>query len=106
VIIAGFIGHTGVLVLKEAVQSLADRARIDAEAIRQVALAVEGVRCCNDIRTRGMARHVFMDLSIHVDPAMAIARAHTVAHHVEDRLKQAFPGVVEVMVHVEPEDHA
>jgi len=106
VIIAGFIGHTGILVLKEAVQSLADRARIDAEAIRQVALAVEGVRCCNDIRTRGMARHVFMDLSIHVDPAMAIARAHTVAHNVEGRLKQAFPGVAEVMVHVEPEDHA
>ena len=106
VVIAGFIGHTGVLVLKEAAQSLADRARIDAEAIRAVAVAVDGVRCCDNIRTRGMARHVFMDLCIHVDPAMAIARAHTVAHNVEDRLKQAFPGVAEVVVHVEPEDHA
>ena len=105
VVIAGFIGHTGVLVLKEASQSLADRARIDVEAIRRVALTVEGVRCCDNIRTRGMARHVFMDLCIHVDPAMAIARAHTVAHHVEDRLKQAFPGVAEVVVHMEPEDH-
>jgi cation diffusion facilitator family transporter len=106
VIIAGFIGHTGVLVLKEASQSLSDRARIDVEAIRRVALTVEGVRCCDDIRTRGMASHVFMDLSIHVDPAMAIARAHTLAHDVEGRLKQTFPGVAEVMVHVEPEDHA
>ena len=106
VIIAGFIGHTGVLVLKEASQSLADRARIDVEAIRGVALMVDGVRCCDNIRTRGMARHVFMDLCIHVDPAMTIARAHTVAHNVEDRLKQAFPGVAEVVVHVEPEDHA
>ena len=105
VVIAGFIGHTGVLVLKEASQSLADRARIDVEAIRRVALMVDGVRCCDNIRTRGMARHVFMDLCIHVDPAMAIARAHTVAHHVEDRLKQAFPGVAEVVVHMEPEDH-
>jgi len=106
VVIAGFIGHTGALVLKEAAQSLADRARIDAEAICRVALTVDGVRCCDNIRTRGMARHVFMDLCIHVDPAMAIARAHTVAHNVEDRLKQAFPGVAEVVVHVEPEDHA
>jgi cation diffusion facilitator family transporter len=106
VVIAGFIGHTGVLVLKEAAQSLADRARIDAGAICRVALTVDGVRCCDNIRTRGMARHVFMDLCIHVDPAMAIASAHTVAHHVEDRLKQAFPGVAEVVVHVEPEDHA
>jgi len=105
VVIAGFIGHTGVLVLKEATQSLADQARIDVEAIRRVALMVEGVRCCDNIRTRGMARHVFMDLCIHVDPAMAIAPAHTVAHHVEDRLKEAFPGVAEVVVHVEPEDH-
>jgi len=66
---------------------------------------VEGVRCCDGIRTRGLPRHVFMDLCIHVDPAMTIARAHIVAHGVEDRLKQAFPGVAEVVVHVEPEDH-
>lgn len=105
VVIAGFIGHTGVLVLKEASQSLADRARIDAGAIRGVALTVEGVRCCNGIRTRGMARHVFMDLCIHVDPAMTIAHAHILAHTVEDRIKQTFPGVAEVVVHVEPEDH-
>lgn len=105
VVIAGFIGRTGVLVLQEASQSLSDSARIDADAIRTVALTVEGVRCCNDIRTRGLARHVFMDLCIHVDPAMTIAGAHTVAHNVEEKLKQAFPGVAEVVVHVEPEDH-
>jgi len=105
VIIAGFIGHTGLLVLREASQSLSDRARLDAEAVRRVALTVEGVRCCNGIRTRGLVRHVFMDLCIHVDPAMTIARAHAVAHGVEDRLKQEFPGVAEVVVHVEPEDH-
>ena len=105
VVIAGFIGHTGVQVLKEASQSLADKARIDADAIRRVALTVEGVRCCNGIRTRGLARHVFMDLCIHVDPAMTIARAHTLAHDVEEKLKQRFPDVAEVVVHVEPEDH-
>jgi cation diffusion facilitator family transporter len=105
VVIAGFIGHTGVQVLKEASQSLADKARIDADAIRRVALTVEGVRCCNGIRTRGLARHVFMDLCIHVNPAMTIARAHTLAHDVEEKLKQTFPDVAEVVVHVEPEDH-
>ena len=105
VVIAGFIGRTGLLVLREATQSLADRARLDADAIRLVALTVEGVRCCDEIRTRGLPRHVFMDLCIHVDAAMTIARAHIVAHDVEDRLKQAFPGVAEVVVHVEPEDH-
>jgi divalent metal cation (Fe/Co/Zn/Cd) transporter len=46
-----------------------------------------------------------MDLCIHVDSAMTIARAHAVAHDVEDKLKQSFPGVAEVVVHVEPEDH-
>lgn len=104
-VIAGFIGHTGVLVLREASQSLSDKARIAAEAVQQVALTVEGVRCCNEIRTRGLARHVFMDLCIHVDPAMTIGQAHTVAHRVEDKLKHTFPGVAEVIVHVEPEEH-
>lgn len=105
VVIAGFIGRTGLLVLQEATLSLADRARLDADAIREVALTVAGVRCCDEIRTRGLPRYVFMDLCIHVDPAMTIARAHAVAHDVEDKLKQAFPGVAEVVVHVEPEDH-
>ena len=105
VVIAGFIGHTGLLVLKEASLSLSDRARIAAEAVEKVALTVDGVRCCKDIRTRGLARHVFMDLCIHVDNAMTIARAHEVAHDVEGKLKQAFPGVAEVIVHVAPEDH-
>jgi cation diffusion facilitator family transporter len=105
VVIAGFIGHAGVLVLREASQSLADKARIDAEAIRRVALTVNGVDCCNDIRTRGLARHVFTDLTIHVDPAMTTSRAHIVAHDVEETVRREFPDIVEVVVHVAPEDH-
>ena len=105
VVIAGFIGHTGVLVLREASRSLADKARIDPAAIREIALTVKGVDCCNDIRTRGLARHIFMDFTIHVDPAMTTARAHTVAHEVEETVKREFPDVVEVVVHVAPEDH-
>jgi cation diffusion facilitator family transporter len=104
-IIAGFIGHTGVLVLQEASQSLSDKARLDAESVRRVALQVNGVDCCNDVRTRGLARHVFMDLTIHVDPTMTTARAHTVAHEVEEMVMREFPDVAEVVVHVAPEDH-
>ena len=92
--------------LKEVSRSLSDRARIDADAVQKVGLTVPGVACCNDIRTRGLARHVFMDLTIHVDPAMPTARAHAVAHQVEETVKLAFPGVAEVIVHVAPEDHA
>jgi len=105
VVIAGFIGHTGVLVLKEVSKSLADKARIEPDVIRKIALTVEGVDCCDDIRTRGLARHIFTDLTIHVDPAMTTARAHIVAHEVEKMLKREFPDVVEVVVHVAPEDH-
>ncbi len=105
IVIAGFIGHTGVLVFREASKSLADKARIDPDVIHKIAMTVEGVDCCNDIRTRGLARHIFTDLTIHVDPAMTTARAHIVAHEVEKTLKREFPDVVEVVVHVAPEDH-
>lgn len=105
VIIAGFIARTGMMVLRDASQSLIDRARIEAEPVRLVALKVEGVLCCEDIRTRGLPRHVFMDLTIHVEPAMTTAHAHAVAHQVEEELKRAFPRVAEVVVHVAPEDH-
>jgi divalent metal cation (Fe/Co/Zn/Cd) transporter len=38
-----------------------------------------------------------------VDGNMPIAEAHAIADNIEDRIKNEFPTVADVMVHVEPE---
>src|SRR3989475_9543187 len=63
VVIAGVIGRTGLLVLQEATQSLADRARLDAHAIREVALTVAGGPWWPRVSARGLSPRCSLELS-------------------------------------------
>jgi divalent metal cation (Fe/Co/Zn/Cd) transporter len=49
-----------------------------------------------------MEESVYVDLKIEVDPSLPTSRAHQVADEVERKLAEAFPEVVDVVVHVEP----
>ncbi len=103
-VIAILIGRTGYEILAEATKVLSDYSRISPSAIRKVVLGVNGVNACHDIRTRGSATDVYVDLRLHVPPELKIEDAHRLAHKVEDRIKEEFSEVTEVVVHVEPED--
>lgn len=105
-IIAILIGRTGYGILFEAAKVLSDYSRISPVLIRDVALGVKGVRDAHDIRTRGTATDVYVDLRLHIPPEMNIDEAHQLAHKVEDRIKQEFSEVSEVVVHMEPEERA
>ncbi|MBI5192365.1 MAG: cation transporter [Nitrospirae bacterium] len=103
-VIALLIGRTGYEILSEATKVLSDYSRISPSAIRKVALGVNGVNECHDIRTRGSATDVYVDLRLHVPSDLKIEDAHDLAHKVEDRIKEEFTTVTEVVVHVEPEE--
>lgn len=90
-------------VLAQANATLSDQARIPAEKIHDVVDAVAGVNDCHAIRTRGTEGEVYVDLHVLVDPDMSILVAHDVAERVEKALSSAFPNVVDVVVHVEPD---
>lgn len=103
-VIAILIGKTGYEILFEAAKVLSDYSRISPGLIRDVVLGVTGVRDAHDIRTRGTASDVYVDLRLHVPPEMKIEEAHQLAHRVEDRIKEEFTEVTEVVVHIEPEE--
>lgn len=104
-IIAGVIAWTAFSIIREVTHSLADQIRIDPQEVRAVVLQVPGVLESHSIRTRGLANHIFVDLSIHVNKGLPIERAHAIAHEVEDQLKSQFNGIEDVVVHLEPDDH-
>ena len=58
------------------------------------------------IRTRGLANHVFVDLSIHGEPTWAVEQGHVLATKVEAFLLTHFDSVEDVVVHIEPEGHS
>lgn len=91
-------------VFKHALATLSDRARIPEDELRAVALAVPGVRGVHRIRTRGTEGEVYADLHVLVDPSMTVADAHRLADEVEADIKERFANVIEVLVHIEPND--
>jgi cation diffusion facilitator family transporter len=105
VLIAGVIAWTAFIVLKGVLSSLTDAIRLDPEEVRTAVMSISGVLDCHNIRTRGLAHHVFMDLSIHVDPTLSVEKAHTLATRIEELLIDHFECLEDVVVHIEPEGH-
>jgi cation diffusion facilitator family transporter len=105
VLIACIIAWTAFVVLKDVLSSLTDAIRLDPEEVRTAVMSISGVLDCHDIRTRGLAHHVFMDLSIHVDPTLSVEKAHTLATRIEELLIAHFESLEDVVVHIEPEGH-
>ncbi|MCW8141700.1 MAG: cation transporter [Planctomycetota bacterium] len=101
-VIAAYVGWIALRVVLGAANVLADRAAIAAEEVERVASAVPGVIDCHDVRTRGPEGAVFADLRVHVDPGMTVQAAHDISHAVEAALRQAFPDLVDIVIHVEP----
>ncbi|TFG60271.1 MAG: cation transporter, partial [Nitrospirales bacterium] len=105
VVIAGVIAWTAIIVLKDVLSSLTDRIRLDPQDIRTAVMTMPGILDCHDIRTRGLTNHVFVDLSIHVEPTWSVEQAHVLATDVEAFLLTHFDSVEDVVVHIEPEGH-
>ncbi len=101
--VMGVVAWVAYGIVRQAVQILSDSARLHPEKVLALAHGVDGVKIAKDVRSRGMEGSVYVDLKIEVDPQLTTERAHALAHEVERVLTSAFPEVVDVVVHVEPE---
>jgi cation diffusion facilitator family transporter len=102
VLVAGFIGHAGWQIAKEASRILSDEIVIDEVEVRDVLRGVPDVLGCEKIRTRGPADHVFLDLHLWLHPETPLRVAHHTSHLAKDRLMARFPQLVDVVIHIEP----
>jgi cation diffusion facilitator family transporter len=103
-IIVLFIAKIGYEILRKSTDVLTDKISIDTTLIEVLVKKVEDVRGCHDVRTRGSESAAYVDLHIQVDPAMPIEKAHKIADRVEETICKEFPSVIDVVVHVEPEE--
>jgi cation diffusion facilitator family transporter len=101
-VIAVLIAYSAWEIIRDSAQVLCDAAVLPPEAVVPLVQDIAGVDECHMVRSRGRADAVYVDLHVHVHPDMTVAAAHNLAHQVEDRLKGRLPGVVDVLVHVEP----
>jgi cation diffusion facilitator family transporter len=101
-LVAVVIFHTALGVIRGVGRTLSDAARLPALDIEATARQVADVIDCHSVRTRGLESQVYVDLHLVVTPGTTLDAGHEIAHNVEEALRSRYPGIVDVVVHVEP----
>ena len=101
-VVAGFIGYACWGIFQDTSRILSDRIVIATDEIHEVVCDVPEVLGCHQIRSRGSADHVFLDLHVWMDPGMRLDKAHNLSHVVKDRIMARFPQVKDAIIHIEP----
>ncbi len=83
--------------LMDAVPGLGLRAEIT-----EIAAGVPQVAHVEKCLVRQAGYQVFVDMHVHVDPEMPVREAHAIAHRIKDRIRERFPRVLDVLIHIEP----
>lgn len=101
-IIVVFIGLSAIDILRSSSSVLCDTAVIDSKEVERVVMALEGVRKCHNIRTRGRQDDIYIDLHVLLDDKTPLIKAHDMSSKIERLIKKSFQGVTDVIVHMEP----
>ena len=88
--------------LKELIDTGLDEAQV--EAIRNTLLATPGVHDLHELRTRRMAHQALVDAHVQVDPRISVSEGHRIAESARARVLRQHPEVLDVLVHIDPED--
>jgi cation diffusion facilitator family transporter len=103
---SGFILYNAYLILRPALAEVMDEHMYDEfiADIREVTANVPGIldtEKCN-VRKTGMVYHV--DLHIIVKSEISVKEGHDIAHDVKNELLLHFPEILDVLIHVEPNE--
>ena len=101
-LVAGFIGYASYKIARDIERILSDRIVVSEEDVRRVVMSVPGVIGCHQIRSRGSADHVFIDLHIWLPRDTRLDDAHRISHVVKDRLMTSLPEIADAIIHIEP----
>ena len=105
---AGFIVYNAYLIFRPALGEVMDEHlhlhdNLIVE-IRNLATEVDGIKDTEKcfVRKSGMFFHV--DLHIVVDGDISVRKGHTIAHNLKAKIQITLPEIVDVLIHVEPDD--
>ena len=76
----------------------------EVAAIGETIAGTGGVLGLHELRTRHMAHQVLVDAHVQVDPRISVSEGHRVAESARQRVLEAHPEVLDVLVHVDAEN--
>ena len=103
ILASGIILMTAVQIIRPSLLELMDATSHDLAAkVVSIAERVEGVCLIEKVLVRKSGAGFHLDMHLQVDPDLSIRVAHALAGKVKATLKSAMPGLVTVLIHVEP----
>lgn len=106
VIVALMVAKIGLELVTESIRELVDTSLPEdfVKEIRRTIKTTQGVKGIHLLRTRQMGEDAFVDAHIVVDPRITVSEGHVIGDEVRDRLIAEFDNIVDVLVHIDPED--
>jgi len=89
-------------IVKETSMILCDQALIDTKKIQKIASDIKGVESSHQIRTRGDAHFVFLDMHIVLKPDLSLTKAHRISYNLKEKIMKEIPQIKDVVIHIEP----
>ena len=98
------IAWNGIRLMRPAMNDLMDRSpNLEIiERIKIIAETVPDVARVEKCLVRKMGYQYFVDMHVEVDPQMTVQRSHQIGHDVKNKVRERFPRVRDVLVHIEP----
>ncbi|UZR98204.1 cation diffusion facilitator family transporter [Chondrinema litorale] len=101
---SGIIIFNAYLIFRPALGEIMDEHFYDdlVKDIRDVAANVDGIIDTEKCFIRKAGMDLYVDLHIIVDGEISVKEGHQIAHNLKDKLKEEYPEIADVLVHVEP----
>lgn len=101
---AGIILLNAFLIARPAIDEMFDRSPDPnvVKEIRSLAESVDGVLGTHKCFVRKLGLELFVDLDVVVDAEMSVRESHSIAHRVQDLVREQLPVITKVLVHIEP----
>ena len=106
ILVAALVVHAAWKISWPAIVQLCDAGVTEErrQAIRKTALETPGARDVHKLRTRYIGPDLQIDLHVLVDPDLSVREGHDIARAVRNRIHEVYPDVVDVLIHIEPEE--
>lgn len=97
--------YTALLLMRPALLELLDATNPTlAEEVRTFASTITGVALIEKVHARKSGRGYLIDLHLHVAPDLPVREAHALSGKVKAHIRQTFPSVQHVLIHIEPDE--
>ena len=106
IIVAAFIIKLAVEIIYKNINELVDTGITEEEYlhISKIISEIKRVKGFHKVRSRKLGSSIYLDLHLEVDGDLSVSEGHDITEDVQQALISSNPKIIDVMVHLEPEE--